>query len=730
MRLFVDMDGTLAVFHPVDTLETLYEKGYFENLQPLENVVGAVKETLHLYPETEVYILSSYLSDSPYALTEKNAWLDKHLPELPKSQRIFCPCGQDKKDFVPGGIRPNDFLLDDYSHNLRSWEPPAKAVKLLNGVNGQHGTWQKAAVSYDLPPQDIATNLLKIMEEPTMENSKILTAQQQEYFRESKVRDDDGVLLPVYHGASQPITQFSPEYTGNGQDFFGSGFYFTTSKETAQGYASESHLVTAYVNLKNPLVIDGKEHENLSHISVAAEHAHAILQHLPSLYTPLDIDASEPNPLGDFMESIWEDNPQTVEEFELYIKQLADEFFTDKNLRDFDILFANHPTEFRQALKDVLGYDGVVVKFPTEKHVVAWFPEQIKDIRNANPQNTPLLMDKSAELKPALHTAPQPLQTQSSMAQALDMAKNITESYERNPQLIADFLHFRAKHNFYNYSVRNTMMIEKQNPGAMFVASFNKWKEMGHSVLKGQHGMKVLVPAKVTLFKPDGAVKYKKLSQATRQEKALIQSGQIRTVVKNTYTIGRVFDIAQTNFPKERYPELISPGLSSEKHAQAYENLKAYLQEQGVSVREQDLTSAGLRGLYNADTHDIAINHLLNDTEKLSTLCHEAGHAFYEHNHHKNIPTSVCECQADAFAICLQAHMGFALTEGRKNHFKEHFDACRNVPNFTADSLLKDVSDKFSSVWPQMEQHLQPVLNPQQTIQPQTQATGITQQLM
>lgn len=27
-RLFVDMDGTLAVFRNVDTLETLYEKGY------------------------------------------------------------------------------------------------------------------------------------------------------------------------------------------------------------------------------------------------------------------------------------------------------------------------------------------------------------------------------------------------------------------------------------------------------------------------------------------------------------------------------------------------------------------------------------------------------------------------------------------------------------------------------------------------------------------------------
>lgn len=35
-RLFVDMDGTLAEFKPVDTLEVLYEKDYFLNLKPNE----------------------------------------------------------------------------------------------------------------------------------------------------------------------------------------------------------------------------------------------------------------------------------------------------------------------------------------------------------------------------------------------------------------------------------------------------------------------------------------------------------------------------------------------------------------------------------------------------------------------------------------------------------------------------------------------------------------------
>ena len=316
----------------------------------------------------------------------------------------------------------------------------------------------------------------------------------------------------------------------------------------------------------------------------------------------------------------------------------------------------------------------------------------------------------------------------SPLNEALDKAQEILNSYQENPQKIADFLAFRAKHNLYDYSVRNTMLIESQNSGALLVGSFQKWKELGCSVMKGQKGMKILVPAKLTLFRPIGSNKYKKLSQATKGEKALIQSGQLPTVTKKTFVIGHVFDIAQTNFPKERYPELVSMGIPSEKHAQAYNALKDYLQERGISVQERDLASAGLRGLYYDEGHEIAINHLLNDTEKLSTLCHEAGHAIYGHNRiRESLPESVCECQADAFAICLESHLGFGLTDSRKSHFKSHFDACRNVPNFTAESLLKNVSDKFSEHWPQMEQHLAPILGIQQEA---TVHTEITPQLM
>ena len=54
LRLFVDMDGTLAEFRSVDTLETLYEKGYFAELRPQETVVAVSYTHLTLPTRTGV----------------------------------------------------------------------------------------------------------------------------------------------------------------------------------------------------------------------------------------------------------------------------------------------------------------------------------------------------------------------------------------------------------------------------------------------------------------------------------------------------------------------------------------------------------------------------------------------------------------------------------------------------------------------------------------------------
>lgn len=174
-RLFVDMDGTLAVFNPVDTLEKLYEKGYFFNLKPQMNVIDGIRYIIRNNPEIEVFILSAVLSDSIYAIPEKNAWLDKYLPEVDVKHRLYPKCEENKKEFLEheqGGIDPNDFLLDDYSKNLHSWDPPAKGIKVMNGINGKNGTWIKDKISIEIDGKKFADCILSIMKNRTQEEKK------------------------------------------------------------------------------------------------------------------------------------------------------------------------------------------------------------------------------------------------------------------------------------------------------------------------------------------------------------------------------------------------------------------------------------------------------------------------------------------------------------------------------------------------------------------------------
>lgn len=163
-RLFIDMDGTLAKFRVVDTMETLYEEGYFAELPPQQKVVDGIKQFMKENPETEVFILSSVLSDSPYAMHEKEAWIDRYLPEIDREHRIFCPCGSPKGEYVPYGARHGDVLIDDYSKNLHEWE--GVGVKLMNGINGTHGSWKGAKLQAEGNPDEIAEEIHKIMQAP------------------------------------------------------------------------------------------------------------------------------------------------------------------------------------------------------------------------------------------------------------------------------------------------------------------------------------------------------------------------------------------------------------------------------------------------------------------------------------------------------------------------------------------------------------------------------------
>ena len=73
------------------------------------------------------------------------------------------------------------------------------------------------------------------------------------------------------------------------------------------------------------------------------------------------------------------------------------------------------------------------------------------------------------------------------------MEKKVEQHFHSAEEL-KDYLSFMGK--FYQYSMSNTALIQKQFRGAQAVGSFKFWKDKGFSVNKGEKGIKILVPNK------------------------------------------------------------------------------------------------------------------------------------------------------------------------------------------------------------------------------------------
>lgn len=75
-----------------------------------------------------------------------------------------------------------------------------------------------------------------------------LTQQQAEYFKNSKVRDEDGNLLKVYHGTTENFTVFDKTKGRTNMDI--QGMFFSPWEIDAKGYGSNVNAY--YINITNP----------------------------------------------------------------------------------------------------------------------------------------------------------------------------------------------------------------------------------------------------------------------------------------------------------------------------------------------------------------------------------------------------------------------------------------------------------------------------------------------
>lgn len=84
-------------------------------------------------------------------------------------------------------------------------------------------------------------------------DGKALSAAQQDYFKDSVVRDKNGRLLTVYHGSPNVFTEFSHRFMNTNGNAHGRGFYFTDDVEYADGFKKDGgQLLKGYLDIRKP----------------------------------------------------------------------------------------------------------------------------------------------------------------------------------------------------------------------------------------------------------------------------------------------------------------------------------------------------------------------------------------------------------------------------------------------------------------------------------------------
>ena len=186
-----------------------------------------------------------------------------------------------------------------------------------------------------------------------------LSPEQVEFFKDSKVRDAEGRLIPVYHGTPKgSTTVFDKSKTSKDNDM-GQGIYFSTDSNDASEYMGKSRnrkLYSAYLNIRKPFIVSDS-------ITMSIEDAKKLL-----LLCDDRIIASD----------VYRDLLTNAREGYITTGQFAN---------------TNISIYMSEMLEKSKKYDGIIdetvaSKFDLEdgtKHIIAFNSNQIKETDNLNP---------------------------------------------------------------------------------------------------------------------------------------------------------------------------------------------------------------------------------------------------------------------------------------------------------------------------------------------------------
>ena len=259
------------------------------------------------------------------------------------------------------------------------------------------------------------------------------------------------------------------------------------------------------------------------------------------------------------------------------------------------------------------------------------------------------------------------------------------------PENLKELLNYMSK--FYNYSLRNASLIQEQFEGALAVGSYAFWKEKGFTVNKGEKGIKILVPNKLSDYFINEKGEEVKLNKATPEEKSLIEKGEIEVRQgKLIFNQGYVFEVSQTNAKAEDLPKIFpNRWLDGEikNYDLMYKAMENIAKKIGVKIIEPKDELGAVKGVSYPATKEVALNPRNTQLQNVKTLIHELTHAkLHTMETRDNYTTNAKEFQAEMAAYVVCSYFGLDTSEY----------SFRYISSWTKDVELKDKEKLINEV--------------------------------
>lgn len=362
-----------------------------------------------------------------------------------------------------------------------------------------------------------------------------------------------------------------------------------------------------------------------------------------------------------------------------------------------------------------------------------------------------------------------------------EVAFQKVREYTETPERLEEYMNFMSK--FPELSPRNVALIQEQWPGANAVATYNQWQSMGEAlgitsdqvfetrntytnkktgrtreVVHNNLSVKTGEKSHITLFRPmmvemipvldengnqvkngKGNPKYKRLSEATPEEKALKKEGKLKSRFFQErdsktglakFATYKVFELSQTTLKPEFYPKAMPNrhydfNMDHIRTKEVLEGLSDYAKNIGVTIYQDDakeLRSA--KGAFYPDEQKILLNPDNTPGEVVATTIHELAHASlhnpkFANSYKEDVSKDRRELEAEMTSYLVSKHFGLDTSEKAIRYMALWTDNLTSLDDQQLAQSMKRIHGTVSKIVKSVEQHTKPYQLNRQVVQNQ-----------